>query len=1080
MLLRKLNYQMKKNSLITQSLISLALTIAVAPAYALKFEIPKELQAQVDAEAAAKAEEPAMDFTSAPKSEPVAAVEFETIDNFTVSNEVAIAANEGRITGRVVDKETGAPVGGVAILLEGADSGTVTNDSGDYSIQSAPEGVYTLSFIKSGYIEASVTDFAVVGGEEQEFAFALPPRPVEMSDDVYELQDFSVTAEEANQLMMNLDLQKLSVTQLDVLSADEFSKYAASDMAEAVKNIAGVSLSDGKYAVIRGLNDRYSVTRLNGVNMPSPDPDRAAVPLDMFPTGIFAGIETRKTNSPDLPGEASGGVIDLKLLGMAEERILKFSIGTGFNTNSQDDWLTTPRSGTADYFGSGADDRDFDEDYNSSAGPFDLSDPGQLSEFISVQQPGGSNSSIKDLLPKYDTPRPDFNGSVLYSESWRIDDRQRFGLTLAASQRSKSRYTEQEVTKLGGNATAGADPVFGEGDYIVNEWGGTRSIGAFEGQISGLVGLAYELDERHLINANVLATRTGIETSIINEGGTAWGDGGQNSSVTFDEAYDPAAGLADTSLANGQGENYIRTSYNQRTLLAYILTGQHDFDRVEWLDVDWSFMYAYTEQLEPDTFDTRGPLGPYRIKRETTQDSYGANALARIALDELFDAFDVGRGTDFEFGATMDHSERDFEQSQKHTESGSSLEFEPNPVFYYNSYFVDDGVTGEASGTREIDALYGMIDTRPNEWLQIVAGARYEETQIEYDGYGSAPQAGEFSPELVEGSPIDQGDWIPSINVNFDITETLKLRLAYSDTIARPTYRELQPFPVLNPYTNEIEVGNAGYMAQVSEGAESNPVLSDSSYWGLEVASVSNADIRLEWYPAEGSFYALGCFVKEVGSPIERIEASGQDSTLPVFTYVNNENDAEMYGVEFEWQQNVGQLFDAAGWEFLNIGGNCTYIDAEVERSEAELVNAGIEGIAIEGASKYRPLYDQPDVIANLFVNLSFEETGSDVTLSLNHTGERLTGALSSGSSDTYEEAVTTLNLVYTQEIRAIEGLKLKFAVKNLTDPTFRRVTKGGDNDILIRDEAGNVTSESDRESYSKGISFSLSANYEF
>ena len=247
---------MKKNSLIKQSFIGFGLIIAAAPAYALKFEIPKELQAQVDAEAAA--EQPVMSFGDTETSTEVAVDDsgFETMD--AVVDEVAVEddsleAGEGRITGRVVDKETGAPIAGVAILLEGTDAGTVTDSDGAYRIQSAPEGLHTLSFIKSGYIEANVTEFEVVGGETKEFAFALPPRPAEMSDDVYELQDFSVTADEANDMMVKLDLRLESVQALDVFSSEDFSKFAVSNVGEALKKLPGVTVEDGKFAVIRGL-----------------------------------------------------------------------------------------------------------------------------------------------------------------------------------------------------------------------------------------------------------------------------------------------------------------------------------------------------------------------------------------------------------------------------------------------------------------------------------------------------------------------------------------------------------------------------------------------------------------------------------------------------------------------------------------------------------------------------------------------------------------------------------------------------------------------------------------------------------
>ena len=1099
---------MKTPFKLTALLIATASALTVTPLSAIKIVVPDQYKDQVEAIKEAERSERKQELQGANESTDsgltVDLPEGEAEDNqspedaadeFLVQSvieatdaatefELNLAAGEGIISGQIIDKESGQPLSGVAILLEDTNIATVTDSEGRYSIGPAPAGEYTVSFVKTGYIEANVTDYAIVGGEVSVFPFGLPPRPADMSDEVYELQDFTVTAEEANQLMMQLDLQKLSIGQLDIMSAEEFSKFAASDIADAIKNITGVSLSDGKYAVVRGLNDRYSVTRLNGINLPSPDPDRAAVPLDVFPTGIFSGIETRKTNTPDMPGEASGGVIDLKLLKLSQERILKFSVGTGFNTNSQDDWLTTERSSSAYFFGSGADDRDFASSGDFVAGPYDVTNQDDIDEFVSVvQDPITFDTGISKLVPVRKAAPFDTKFSFLYSDIFEVSSKQSLGIVLAVDRSAKARYTKQDVNRISENTGSGADPVFGVGDYMVNSWDETRQIGTFEGKVSGLVGVTYDYDELHTIGFNFLATRTGIETSILNESGSAWGDGGQNTTTTFDEAdvnndgvvndLDVSGNGVGLDQASGSGTAYLRTNYNQRTMFAYIFNGEHTFEDLEWLTLNWAALMAENEQLEPDTFDTRGPFGPYRISRETTQDSIGLNFSARAQLDE--------RSTAIEVGVSRDESEREFVQKQKRSEATTRTDSTPIGTFlYYERNFIDEGIAGEATGEREIDAIYGMLDYKPTDWLQVVGGFRVETSVISYDGFGSAPQAGNYTPELVEVSPIDQRDVIPSIGVNIDLTDELVLRFAYSETIARPTYRELQPFPILNPLTNEVEVGNSGYMGQVAPGVGINPVLRDPAYRGLQIAELKNADIRLEWYPSEESFYAFGVFAKEVGNPIERIEAFGQTADLPVFTYINNENSADMFGIEIEWQQNLGRLFDAESLDWLSVGGNFTFIEASVERSAAELEYAEIEGIRTSDASDERPLYDQPDIIANLFLNARFEEIGSELTLSMNHTGDRLTSALSTSSQDIYEDAITTVNLVYSQDIPWVDGLSIKLAAKNITDPVFSRKTTKGDNDILLRDESGNLQDEISLESYRKGISYSISATYEF
>jgi outer membrane receptor protein involved in Fe transport len=251
-------------------------------------------------------------------------------------------------------------------------------------------------------------------------------------------------------------------------------------------------------------------------------------------------------------------------------------------------------------------------------------------------------------------------------------------------------------------------------------------------------------------------------------------------------------------------------------------------------------------------------------------------------------------------------------------------------------------------------------------------------------------------------------------------------------------------------------------------------------FQGLEIADVKNYDARIEWYPTDDSMFAAGVFYKKVGNPIERIEVFGQDSDLPVFTFINNENTADLFGIELEMRQNLGALIGREFWEFLSFGGNFTYIDAKVDRSGPELTTAELAGFPRESFSDDRPLYDQPDIIGNFYINLIFEKIGADLTLSGNYTGERLNAAAGSSTSDIFDEPVTTLNLVYQQDVPGIEGLSVKLTAKNITDPTFSRATKREDNDAGLLDESGAPIKERDLESYKKGVDYSISLNYSF
>ncbi|MBL6829765.1 MAG: carboxypeptidase-like regulatory domain-containing protein [Puniceicoccaceae bacterium] len=340
-------------------LIAAAFAHTITPLSAIKIVVPEQYKDQIEAIKAAERAEREKELQGVNESADAAmsidAPEGQTEDNqspevaadeFLVQSvieatdsatefELNLAASEGIISGQIIDKENGQPLSGVAILLEDTNIATVTDSKGRYSLGPAPAGEYTVSFVKTGYIEANVTEYQVAGGEVSVFPFAMPPRPAEMSDEVYELQDFTVTAEEATSLMVALlDMRQASVASLDVLGSEDFSRFGASDAADALKSVTGVSISGGKFAVVRGLDDRFSTTSLNGIVIPSPDPDRLAVPLDIFPAGLLESVSTQKSYTADQPGESSGGAINLTTKSFPEEFKAKLSAGVSYNENA--------------------------------------------------------------------------------------------------------------------------------------------------------------------------------------------------------------------------------------------------------------------------------------------------------------------------------------------------------------------------------------------------------------------------------------------------------------------------------------------------------------------------------------------------------------------------------------------------------------------------------------------------------------------------------------------------------------------------------------------------------------------------
>ncbi|MEM8867403.1 MAG: carboxypeptidase regulatory-like domain-containing protein, partial [Verrucomicrobiota bacterium] len=563
-----------------------------------------------------------------------------------------LADGAGRIAGKVFDEDTGSPVRGVAILIEGTTTATITDSEGRYRLNNIPEGSYSLSFVKTGYIEATITDTGVVDGELTKLDFALPPRPAEMSDEVYELQDFTVTAQQvASQNVALLALRQQSIASIDALSSEDFAKFAASDVAEAVSKISGASLSDGKYVVIRGLNDRYNTTLINGVRLPSPDPDRKAVALDIFPTSLFEAVVARKTYTSDMPGESSGGSIEMRTKSVPEEPFVKFSFSAGGQETSSntDTFYEDPEQiSLGDWLEGGNDNRG----YSFVPG---------TSEFVNDYPTNVGGVSFPRMTPEVGklSPFGDRSYSLSLGGSTQINETLTIGGIFGARVSEKRRSSYKELYKIG----------FEEGRAVLDQSAlEADGNGVFKSEeeygFSMLAGLGLKISDHSSIDYAYL--RTESLTSTVE----------QTKYQVFEQSSPeiPAGVLEEgVALEDDTFYGYLDTEIGseERLLEAHQFSGEHAFDL---LFDDWSFSWYFTkakmEQSEPDqraiaeylfdydTFVTTPGLPPIsRYQRDTEQDSrmYGLRLGQEI---ELVD----GVTLEFDLGYDNEGSERSFQQ----------------------------------------------------------------------------------------------------------------------------------------------------------------------------------------------------------------------------------------------------------------------------------------------------------------------------------------------------------------------------------------------------------------------------------
>ncbi len=233
-----------------------------------------------------------------------------------------LAFSQGAISGTVIDEATGESIIGAYVVLQGTTTGTATDFDGKYSLKLAP-GVYNLEFTYTGYPTKAVEGVEVKEG-------AITYQDVVLSDAGGVALDIDVTVKAervTNTEVSVLLLRKESAVISDNLSIQEMSRYGASDASGALRKVTGTNIEGGKYVFVRGLGDRYSLTQLNGLTIPSTDPYRNSAQLDLIPTNLIDNISTAKTFTPDQPGNFTGGNVDI--------RTKKISRSSHFHGNTQ-------------------------------------------------------------------------------------------------------------------------------------------------------------------------------------------------------------------------------------------------------------------------------------------------------------------------------------------------------------------------------------------------------------------------------------------------------------------------------------------------------------------------------------------------------------------------------------------------------------------------------------------------------------------------------------------------------------------------------------------------------------------------
>lgn len=1005
--------------------------------------------------------------------------------------EQTIPEGQGFVSGQIVDKETKQPLSGVAILIEGTEVGTITDSEGRYTLGPAPAGDYTVNFFKSGYIEANVTDFAVVADEVSVFPFALPPRPTEMSDDVYVLQDFSVSAEEANDMMLKLDIRMDSDSIMNVMSAEDFSKFAAGDVGEAIKRVAGITVEGGQFAVIRGLDERYSSTLLNGAPVSSPDPDRQSVPLDLFPSDVVSNLTVAKTFSPELPGNSAGGSINILTDFYPEEWTLSVTGKGGFNDNAEDRFLGDGgrNVATIDFDDLGSNDTDDLVAPSGSVAPA-FEDAGTERDI--ALEGGGRFEWLGRTIRLF--------GSV----SNEIDYSSRFG------------SEENRFARGGAVRVAGPNPVILQtGDLSKGQLPFTN--GAFDvtqsevqERTTYLFSTEADLDEEgaHRLSGTYFKTENEDTFASLRDNGVFPGKttGRQIREETgvlglFNFFQEDRGGLDEFLTTRFFRVSQVET---ERDLEVYQLSGSHDDftfssgpDFLENLSASWMLSQAEAEQVENDAFTAGGMEfedGTYLTGQQNQfRDFQPTRGWRRIHEEQDFARLDAKYKHEFSdnlvFTASAGGSVEETERStdQLFLELGFKTFSSVNPASTIGEAIQDafsNQRTGsarpeaQAEGERSVESFYAGGKLTFWDKIDLNGGLRFESfqmstgTNVGSDAFfnsdilrdtdndptnSSTPTQAKLNTQILGingGRPlspdfegeIEEDLALPSLSLSYRPFDGLRATVAYSETNVRPSFKEFTFITVRDPVTLDFETGNPA----------------------LVTSDVESFDFRVEYNWNEGDLVAISLFHKNISNPIEKMTLAGSEAADIFF---NNPNDATVQGVEFEFRKKL-DFFGPDFLRYFSLGGNIALIDASVDvpQSVQDLLSGGfgydsnldgtpnqtvgggagaVDGQADGGDDRFesppseRQLFQQPEWIVNADISFEQPEWGTSATLSWFGQSEVLDtagGFVDSTNSnvpdlatvDEFQKSFFELNFTLSQRIT--DHISIGFTMENITD----------------------------------------------
>ncbi len=906
---------------------------------------------------------------------------------------ITLFAQKGIVRGKVTDSNNGEELPFVNVYSkDDVTKGTSTDFEGNYTLKLEP-GTYNIVFSFVSFRD-KIVPITIEAGKTY-------IQNISLAEATEMMSEVEIVAEKkASKTMAAFDREKMkSTNMIDGTSSEQMKKTGDGDAGEVIKRVTGVSVENGKHVYVRGLGDRYTKTILNSMEIPGLDPDKNAVQMDIFPTNLIDNITVYKTFTPELPGDYTGGLINILTKDLPSQKTISFTAGLGYNsvTTFNPNYISYEK-GKLDFLG-------FDD--GSRALPINQNkltpDPTTGDqELTTLTRAFSSNMAVKKMS---NLPNQSFGfgiGNQLNSDKKDID----YGYNFYVNYQNNYQYYDDIQYNAYRKSTEASE------NELFADRKSTGELGIQNTLWSALLGQSIKINKVHKLSLNLFHTQNGES---------------QAASLVEGNFESNPATLVKQSL-----------QYTQRSTSNLNLSGKHSLAQNKW-QLNWAISPSLSKIVDPDIRSTVLE----QIENEEGVYTYGlyqsvGGEIRRIYRDlneinlnskiDLEYAFNLKKDLEskLKFGLAETYKTRDFKVLNYvfDVENVTEVPNDPNWFFQEENIWTPENDKGTyVNGERELAnsyeatqlilAAYVMNELPVTEKLKAVYGVRVEKVNNTYTGQNNNATV------IYNKTPVlDETNLLPAVNLVYVLKDsafnTMNLRTSYTQTLARPSFKEKSIAQIYDPIQGRRYNGNIDLMQ----------------------TNIHNADLRWEYFYGRTEVLSASVFYKKFINPIEIVSFD----LAPNEVQAKNTGEANIYGVELEARKRIG--FKEKAQNKFYVGANFTYIQSQIDMNKVEITKGNTiqtekqvrELNARDGQtiSNYRQMSGQSPYLINAFTSFSSDSSGLDLNISYNIQGKRLAVIGIGALPDVYENPFHSLNLKVSKKLGKKEQWKASFTAQNI------------------------------------------------